>query len=128
MSLEKDVYQRYLKSLFDFMVNEGYTKKPYPKIILKNKEQSEPIFIRTGYYDPNNKKVVLFVYGRHIKDILRSAAHEFVHHKQNLEGRLREGSYEGDQIINDNKLKKLEEEAYLEGNIGFRSWTETIKD
>ena len=68
---------------------------------------------------------MLFARGRHPKDVLRSFAHEMIHHYQNLEGRLTNDSYSGQEIINDDRLMKLEEEAYLKGNIVFRSWTET---
>ena len=46
------------------------------------------VYGKTAYYDPQEEKVVLYVTNRHPKDILRSFAHELVHHKQNCEGRL----------------------------------------
>ena len=111
------------------MAKNGYTAKPYPKIIIVDaKNDEEPIFRKTGYYDPLNKVVVLFTYERFIKDVLRSLAHEMIHHKQNLDGKLGEGSYDGMEITKDKKLIKLEEEAYLKGNIAFRSWTEVEKE
>lgn len=118
-------YKAELDSLAFFMAKEGYTKKPFPKIIFHNEEQE--LFGRTGYYDPSAKEVHLFVGGRHPKDILRSFAHELIHHKQNLDGRLNIGDYSGTDITEDNKLLELEKEAFLKGNIGFRSWTEIEK-
>lgn len=114
----------YLKRLTNFLAKKKYTKKPFPKFVLRN-DNNEGVFVPTGYYDPDKKEIHLFIRNRHPKDILRSAAHELIHHNQNMEGRLNTGSYEGDKIINDDKLLKLEEEAYLKGNIGFRQWTET---
>ena len=38
---------------------------------------------KTAYYDPNEQKVVLYVTGRHPKDVMRSLSHELVHHTQN---------------------------------------------
>ena len=108
------------------MVKNGYTMKPLPKVIFNNAQQEEDVFIKTGYYNPNNMEVYVFTNDRHIKDILRSLAHELIHHKQNVDGRLGAGSYDGETIYNDEKLQKLEEEAYLRGNIAFRTWTETI--
>lgn len=126
--MEDKKIKEYIRSLVKYMYRNGFTKKPLPKIILNKTRQHEPVFIKTGYYDPENKEVTVFTEGRHIKDILRSIAHELIHHRQNMEGRLGKGAYDGDEVIHDNKLQKLEEEAYKDGNIGFRSWTETIKE
>lgn len=41
-----------------------------------------------GGYSPSEKKIYLNTGGRHMADILRTLAHEMVHHKQNLDGRL----------------------------------------
>lgn len=119
-------YEPYIKSLLKFMVDNGYTLKPYPKILLNTSVQDEDVFIYTGNYDPSKHIVRLYINDRHPKDVLRSLAHEMIHHKQALEGRLSDDAYNGDRIIEDDKLIKLEEEAYLKGNISFRSWTETV--
>ena len=124
---EFNFYKENIESLLKFLVKNNYTSKPYPKILLNDKPQSEKVVINTGYYDPESKTVVIFTKNRHIKDCLRSFAHECIHHKQNLEGRLGDGAYSGQRITEDKKLIKLEEEAYLKGNIGFRQWTESIK-
>lgn len=123
----KENYKYYLISIFDYMERNGYTSKPMPKVVLINKEQSYNPFISTANYDPDKKQVNLYTKDRHIKDVLRSYAHELIHHKQNMEGRLGEGSYSGQEITEDEKLIKLEKEAYLNGNIAFRSWTEVMK-
>jgi Zn-dependent peptidase ImmA (M78 family) len=44
-----------------------------------------------GYFDPTNQKIWVYVKNRNMADILRTLAHELVHHKQNLDGRI---SYE----------------------------------
>ena len=41
-----------------------------------------------GGYSPSEKKIYLNTGGRHMADILRTLAHEMVHHKQNLNGVL----------------------------------------
>lgn len=115
-------YEKYIKDLANFMDDNGCSLKPFPKVHLSNKKQ-KGVFIRTGYYDPSTKEVYLLVNQRHMKDVLRSLAHELVHHHQNLEGRLT--GYSGDTLGQDEKLDKLESEAYLLGNILFRKWTET---
>ena len=110
-----------MHSLMEFMSNKIQIK-PFPEIHLNNDEQ-EGLFIRTGYYEPSKKSVTLFVDGRHPKDILRSLAHELIHHNQNL----RDPEFDwggGGDLEQDDRLRKLEGEAYLKGNIYFREWTE----
>lgn len=120
-------YEPYIRSLAEFM-SKRIKLRPFPKIKISNRNQGDDeVFIKTGWYDPSEKLVMLFSRGRHPKDVLRSFAHEMIHHCQNLEGRLAEGSYEGQDIINDDRLMNLEKEAYLKGNILFRSWTESIQ-
>lgn len=120
-------YEPYIKSLAEFIAKQ-YKVRPFPKIKISNRNQGDDeVFIKTGYYEPQERLVMLFARGRHPKDVLRSFAHEMIHHYQNLEGRLTNDSYSGQEIINDDRLMKLEEEAYLKGNIVFRSWTETMQ-
>ena len=121
------LYKENVESLLRFMEKNGYTSKPFPKVILDDKPQKEKIFINTGYYDPENKIVVIYTNGRAIKDCLRSAAHEFFHHKQNIDGRLGKDAYDGQRISDDKKLIMLEGETFLKGNIAFRKWTESMK-
>lgn len=120
-------YEPYIKSLAEF-INKSYKIKPYPKIKLSNRNQGDDeVFIKTAYYDPGEKLIIVFVRNRAPKDVLRSFSHECIHHYQNLEGRLTPDSYTGEEITNDERLEKLEEEAYLKGNIVFRAWTETMQ-
>jgi hypothetical protein len=63
---------------------------------------------------------------RHPKDILRSFAHEMVHHEQNLEGRL--NNITTTNTNEDGDLVELEKEAYLKGNIMLRNWEDKIKN
>ena len=41
-----------------------------------------------GFFDPNNKKIWIYVKNRNMADILRTLAHELVHRKQEEDGRL----------------------------------------
>lgn len=119
-------YKPYLKSLAEFMADHGYTVRPFPKFILDNSDQGEDkVFVKTGYFDPVSNGIRLFVLGRHPKDVLRTAAHELIHWKQQKTGTLAKSGYKSDRIVDDKNLIKLEAEAYLKGNIAFRSWTET---
>lgn len=116
----------YMNSLYHYMVDNGYTTKQKPKVILDNTIQ-EGVFVYTGYFDPEEKGIRLFVNGRGYKDILRTLAHELIHRKQDEDGIIEKSGYKGDQITEDKNLVKLEAEAYLKGNMAFRAWTEEEK-
>ena len=120
-------YKPYLKSLSAYMVKNGYTVKPLPKVILDNKDQGDDVFVYTGYFDPEKKGIRLFVNKRHPKDVLRTFAHELIHWKQDKDGVIAKSGYKGDKITEDENLIGLEKEAFLKGNIAFRSWTEIEK-
>ena len=82
---------------------------------------------RTAHYNHNDKTITLYTCGRHPKDILRSYAHEMIHHKQNLEGRL-QNQINTQNINEDDYLKEIELEAYRDGNGRFfREWENLIK-
>lgn len=119
-------YKPYVKSLGEFMAKKGYTSKPFPEIILDGTKQ-KGVFIKTGYFDPESNGIRLFINGRHPKDVLRTLAHELIHWKQQTNGSIENNGYNSDKITEDTNLIKLEEEAYLKGNIAFRSWTETVQ-
>ena len=121
---EESTFSNVFKPIANFMKNEGLNVYPFPDIEL-NWDDQDGLFIKTGYYLPGEKKVVLFCKDRHPKDILRSYAHEMIHHMQNLNGDDLNFSSEDDVKDND-KLEKLESEAYLKGNIYFRKWTEHV--
>ena len=116
---------KYIESYLDFLEREGYEINPRPAIELNNEKQGM-VMIKTGYYDPDQQKVVIFTDGRHPKDILRSFAHEMVHHMQNLHNKNMDWGRGGD-LKDDKVLWALEGEAYHVGNILFRMWTEELK-
>lgn len=116
---------KYIESYLDFLERNDYKINPRPAIEL-NAEEQDGMNIRTGYYDPDERKVVVFINGRHIKDILRSFAHEMVHHMQNLRDEHMDWGHGGD-LVDDDKLRELEGEAYHVGNVLFREWTEELK-
>lgn len=120
-------YTPYMASILEYMIDEGMKILPLPEIKIKRDiVESSNFFGRTAYYDPNNKEVVLYVEGRHPKDVMRSFTHEMIHHKQNVEGRL--GSISTTNTNEDNHLMEIEKEAYLEGNMTFRNWEDIQKN
>lgn len=112
--------------LTKFMYNQGLPIDPAPEIeFIEDEDNAKNPLGRTAYYDPNNKAIALYTTGRHPKDILRSFAHEMIHHCQNMEGRL--GNVHTTNINEDDYLKELEREAYERGNMCFRSWENSLR-
>ncbi len=103
-----------------------------PKLFLKNDKSNAGMPLgKTAYYDPDQKSVTLFVSSRHPKDILRSFAHELVHHTQNLRGDLsaeKMGSMGANYAQENDHMRNMEMEAYLQGNMCFRDWEDSLSD
>lgn len=118
-------YEKYIKSFIEFLRSQHLSIDPLPKIEFKNDKQ-DGLFIKTGYYSPDEKKVVVYTDGRHPKDIMRTVAHEFVHHMQNIQDPNKNWGSNGD-LEQDRRLRGIEGEAFLLGNIIFREWTEKMK-
>ena len=117
----------YITSLVEYMLDKKMNITPLPEIKIRHDEDnSKNFFGRTAYYDPNVKEIVLFVDGRHNKDIVRSFSHEMVHHIQNLEGRLQ--NIQTTNTNEDSNLLEIEAEAYMQGNITFRNWEDSLKN
>jgi nicotinamide mononucleotide adenylyltransferase len=116
----------YIQDLTKHMYNQGLTIDPAPEIeFIEDQDNAKNPLGKTAYYDPNSRVIALYVTGRHPKDILRSFAHEMIHHCQNLEGRL--GNIHTTNVNEDDYLKSLEREAYERGNMSFRSWENSLR-
>ena len=100
-----------------------------PKVILRQDEKNGELTLgRTAYYDPAELTIVLYTSNRHPKDILRSFAHELIHHVQNERGDLHLGDSSDPQYAqNDEHLRKMEKEAYLQGNLLMRDFEDNFK-
>ena len=117
----------YITSLTEYMLELGMNITPLPEVKLRKDEANAANFFgRTAYYDPNAREVVLYITGRHDKDIVRSYAHEMIHHMQNLQGTLH--NIQTQDTNEDDKLLELEKEAYTLGNITFRNWEDGLKN
>ena len=121
-------YPKQLKSLTEFMLDKGMNIKPLPKVkfIEDDVENARNFFGKTAYYDRNQRVIVLYTMDRHPKDIMRSFAHEMIHHMQNCENRLNGISTQDTNEEGD--LPKIEREAYEKGNMTFRNWTDTLTE
>jgi len=109
------------------MIDKGYNIQPLPavKFIGDDTSNAEDFLGKTAYYDPQEKMIVLYTYGRHPKDIARSFAHEMIHHMQNLEGRL--DNITTTDTTEDANLNDLEKEANLLGTMTFRNYTDGLQ-
>ncbi len=122
----------YLLNLAEYVQNSGVNIMPYPKVVIsKDSQYANNPFGKTAYYNPEQNIVVVYVAGRHIKDVLRSFAHELIHHNQNLSGMFDTAHIEAladpRYAENDGHLLEMEKDAYLRGNILFRFWEDSIK-
>jgi len=77
---EKYVFLLFVK----FVANELGITNPY-KVVLSNDRSK---FKTTAYYNPETGKLGVYKKGRALIDIMRSAAHELVHHQQNQNRKL----------------------------------------
>jgi hypothetical protein len=126
-SKDIDVKSRIMQ-LTQHMLDKGYNIEPLPTVefVDGDSENAREFLGKTAYYNPNNQTIVLYTEGRHPKDIVRSFAHEMIHHIQNLEGRL--GAITTTNTQEDDHLNDIEAEANLKGTMTFRNWTDSLNE
>lgn len=117
-----------IKSLTEYMINQGMDIEPLPKlkIINNDSKNASNILGKTAHYDPNDCSITLYTMNRLPKDILRSYAHEMIHRIQDNEGRLQ--NIHTTNTNEGGELEELEEDAYKRGNICLRNWEDEIKN
>ena len=125
--MENKILEDLLKDLYSFLKERCDVKENLKSIVLKKdkENQNDPLGL-TAFYDVEQSKITVFTAGRSIKDILKSFAHEFIHHMQ--------FTNHGEKIIgckfdfmNDPTTRKLELEAYSLSGMLFREWEENKK-
>lgn len=120
--------QPHVERMYDYFHKKLGFNRPPTMVFDSDPENKSKILGKTAYYDPNSMEVHVFVDGRHPKDMLRSIAHELIHHHQNLEDRLDVGGYMGEgYYLKNEKMKKLENEAMLKGNALMREYEDNYK-
>jgi hypothetical protein len=119
-------YPPLIKSLTEYMVSKDMNIRPLPKVkfVDDDIENSQNFFGKTAYYNPTEKSIILYTYGRHPKDVMHSFSHEMIHHMQNCEGRL--DNISTTDINENDYLYELEKEANTLGTMTFREWTDNI--
>ncbi len=125
----KKELQPLLKRFLVFAKTQLNFKNP-PRLFLRQDTKNQRCMLgKTAHYDPGKQSVTLYISGRHPKDVLRSFAHELVHHCQNERGDLHPDKM---KTINKNyaqenpHMRKMEKEAYLMGNMCFRDWEDSL--
>lgn len=121
-------FKQALASLTKYMLDQNLNIQPLPRVKIINDDikNAKNILGRTAYYDPRDKSITLYTLNRHPKDVLRSYAHEMIHRIQDNEDRL--NNVNTTNTNEDSNLQELEKEAYLNGNIIFRNWEDSIKN
>jgi hypothetical protein len=77
----------------------GIKKLPKIRLVKEIGTSDHPTF---GLFDPNTNSISVAYQDRHIMDVLRTLAHELVHHKQREENRIKPGDGEtGSDIENE---------------------------
>ena len=127
-NIDMSSLEPHVQGMYDYFDQKiGFEKPPTMHFDSDPSNQSN-VLGKTAYYDPSSLEIHIFTDGRHPKDMLRSIAHELIHHQQNLEGRLNVGGYMGQgYYLQNEKMRALEQEAMLEGNATLREYEDTIK-
>ena len=121
--------EKVAEALYKFAQERLGFDKPANVVFESHGDRAVDIFSPTANYNPQTKTIKIFVDHRHPKDILRSMAHELVHHAQCCEG-----AFDGPMDTSpgyaqkDNRMRDLERDAYFWGNgILFRDWEDNHK-
>lgn len=129
-NLVREYHEHVRGNLLPYMQKQiGFNRPPTINFVDDPINAQNP-FGKTAYYDPQLMEITVYTTGRHPKDIMRSVAHEVIHHAQNCRGQLdpqRMGEASEGYAQKNPYLRKLEEEAYLLGNMTFRDWEDGMK-
>jgi len=130
-NLVREYHEHVNNNLLPYMQKQiGFNRPPTINFVDDPINAQNP-FGKTAFYDPQLMEITVYTTGRHPKDIMRSVAHEVIHHAQNCRGQLdpqRMGEASEGYAQKNPYLRKLEEEAYLLGNMTFRDWEDGMKN
>ena len=122
------VFHKLSKQFLPYAQEKLGFDKPVSINLLSDPQNAKNPLGKTAYYDPSKLEVTVFVDKRHVKDILRSMSHELVHHTQNCRGEFDGGVNTGPGYAQeDGHMRKMEEEAYLEGQMLLRDFEDNLK-
>jgi len=115
-----------IHNLYGF-ANKRFGFQKHPTINFVSDTANYGILNKTAHYEPEQMKITIYADGRHPKDMLRSIAHELVHHMQNEKGQLSGVSTGNGYAQKDDHMRSMEKDAYLQGNMCFRDWEDGVK-
>ena len=125
---DMDVFHKLAQQFLPYAHKNLGFDKPVNINLMSDPNNAKDPLGKTAYYDPNKMEVTLFVDKRHVKDILRSLSHELVHHTQNCRGDFDKGMNTGPGYAqNDEHMRNMEKEAYLQGNLLMRDFEDNFK-
>ena len=104
-----------------------HSLEPPSVVLLEDVENAKLTLGKTGYFHPGEKVIYIYITDRHIKDVLKTVAHEFIHYLQGEENTINWKKVKSPNIIDCKYTKDLEADAYLNGAIMFREMEERIK-
>ena len=122
-----EVLKKLIKQFMPFAEKQMGFSRP-PKLFLRqdSKNASNPLG-KTGFYYPANESITLYVTNRHPKDIMRSLAHELMHHTQKCNGEFDNVGEMGEGYAQaDGHLRNMEIQAY-QASIVFRDWEDSTR-
>ncbi len=121
------VVEKLIEKFYPYAKKELRFDKPVNVFLESDSANYKNPLGKTAYYDPENTSITIFIDGRHPKDIMRSFSHELTHHAQNCAGHFENsGPTQEGYAQRDPHLRKMEEDAYLRGNLCFRDWENSV--
>jgi len=130
--------EQMVDNFFPYSQKQLGFEQPCSIVFQSDKDNSQKMLGKTAHYDPATSEIVLYIDGRHPKDILRSLSHELVHHAQNCRGDFEGCDHPGwhSACVKDTEpgyaqrdphMRSMEREAYTKGNLIFRDFEDLIK-
>jgi len=121
--------EKVAENLYKFAQKQLGFEKSARVVFESQGDRAVDLFSPTGNYNPETRTITIFVDHRHPKDILRSMAHELIHHSQCCMG-----AFDGQVNTSpgyaqkDDRMRDFEKDAYFRGNvILFRDWEDNHK-
>jgi len=94
---DKINHEAEIKNFINWVYDKENIKGSRPKIIFSNEKQGEDMH-HTGWYRDSENLMWVYTGNRNLIDILRTVAHELVHRKQGIQGRIKGPSAPGSKL------------------------------